>query len=262
MLIAKDEARNLRWALPCLEWCDEVVVVDNGSTDGSGALARRLGAKVVDSDISNDFSSLRNVGVNSLDRVDWVLHLDCDMRVTSELRTEISTWMARPDLGMVDAFAYPVENYFLNRRIRFGDWGKPSPRPWLVRIGHAWMKRSLHERVDVDSARIEVLGAPVLHITDSAVRVRLEKSLRYSTMRAAELQENATSTSLLSGLVRASYAAGRSYFLRLGFLDGRPGGIIALQTFHAVWCVYAMAGDDSDFERTRESLEQKLHLRC
>ena len=121
--ICRNEQRDLTGFLEhLLPWVDEIVLVDDGSTDDTLIIARSAGQKV--SLISSPrlpgeyFSHQRNKGIKAA-RSDWLLHMDIDERVTPELRREIEEGIRRTD---VDGFRFHRHNFFLHRQIRGGGW--------------------------------------------------------------------------------------------------------------------------------------------
>ena len=99
VVLTKDEAANIGRCLESVSWCDDVLVVDSGSTDGTQELAAKAGARVVQRAWDN-FANQRNYALDhGALRHRWILHLDADEVVTPELREEI-TAIARSDAGL------------------------------------------------------------------------------------------------------------------------------------------------------------------
>ena len=84
LLITFNEAKNLARCLSALSWCDDIVIVDSGSTDNTVEIARDRNVRVLQRQFDN-FSGQRNFGIlEGKLRYDWVLHLDADEVVTQE----------------------------------------------------------------------------------------------------------------------------------------------------------------------------------
>ncbi len=109
IIIAKNEAKRLERCLQSLSWADECIVVDNGSTDETAAIAEKLGATVINA-CNNDFSSLRNDGANTARGV-WLLYVDADELVPPTLHEEITNKIT--DAHAASAYFIPRQNYYL-----------------------------------------------------------------------------------------------------------------------------------------------------
>ena len=109
VVIAKNAEAIIEDCLSSLKFCDEIIVVDNGSTDRTIEIARRNEAKIV-SEKSDDFSGIRNTGLDKAS-ADWVLYVDSDERVTDDLAKEILAKLKSP--GEYAAFRLKRKNYYL-----------------------------------------------------------------------------------------------------------------------------------------------------
>lgn len=112
-LIVRDEQTRLADALATVAFCDEVLVIDGGSCDGTVALARAAGARVIENPWPG-FSRQRNVAIDHA-AADWILEVDADERLTPELQREVEAFLAAP--GPLDMAALPLRDRFLGRRL-------------------------------------------------------------------------------------------------------------------------------------------------
>ncbi len=119
-LIVRDEERRLPATLRSLEFADEVIVVDSGSTDRTRELARAAGAIVVESPWAG-FGAQRNVAIDHASG-DWILEVDADERVSDELRNDILRWLEGPPPDDVHLCMLPLRDHFL------GAWLGPSAK--------------------------------------------------------------------------------------------------------------------------------------
>lgn len=218
VLITRNAAGALADCLASVAFCDDIVVVDSGSDDGTQALARGHGARVVDSEWRG-FGPQKQFAVGEA-RHDWVLCIDADERVSDDLRESIAAVLAGG--GAFHAYRFPRRNRFLGRYLRHGE-GYPD---WSLRLfhrGHArWSDDAVHEKVLCAGAVGELRG-DLLHDSAESLESYLAKQNRYTSLAAAEaLARGKRATAarlLLSPLLRFV----KFYFLRLGFLDGVPG---------------------------------------
>ena len=113
-VIAQNEAERLPDALASVAFCDEIVVVDGGSTDATVEIAERAGARVIHNPWPG-FGAQRNRALDeSTSR--WVIELDADERVSPALRAEIEEFLAAPTPGL-DIVAIPIRHRFLGREL-------------------------------------------------------------------------------------------------------------------------------------------------
>lgn len=233
--VAKDEERNIAACLESVAWAHERIVVDTGSIDRTGEIARAMTERVLT-------LPWRGYGGTKNDALihahgEWVLWLDADERVTPELAAEIRQVLAGP-VTDVSAYAMPRRAWFLGRWMMHGGW-YPSPVTRLFRRGTArFTERSVHEELVVDG-RTEMLRGDLLHYTDPDLHHYFTKFNRYTTLAAEDLDAAGRRWSLTGQLLRPAYQFARMYFFRRGFLDGVQGLILAVVSSAYVFVKYA-----------------------
>jgi len=234
ILITRNEQHNLADCLAGLSWCDEVIVVDSGSTDGTVELARSLGARV---QVRTDWQGYGPQKNRALDlaRFDWVLSVDADERVGAELAAEIRQAIARPDAP--DAFSIPRLSSYCGQFMRHGGW-YPDRVVRLFRRGTARFSDDIvHESVQT-SGPVGQLRHDLLHISYRSLDDVLDKMNRYSSAGAAKLAARGRRGGLALALWRSNWAFLRTYVLRGGFLDGRLGFVLACSIAQETWYRY------------------------
>ncbi len=230
-----NEEDKIAAAIESVQWADEVLVIDTGCTDGTIDIARRLGCRIEALPFEG-FGKLRNDAV-ALCKHDWVLSIDADERCTPELRDEIRDLFA----GEADCDAYfiPRRNYFMGREIRHCGWYPDYCQPKLFRKqGLTYREDMVHEGFDVHG-RIGYLTSDVLHFSFRDLDQVIAKMNRYSTLGMQKMQRQGKRASLGMALARGCWAFVRIYLIKLGFLDGWPGFVIALGNFEGTFYRYA-----------------------
>ncbi|MBL8417594.1 MAG: glycosyltransferase family 2 protein [Dechloromonas sp.] len=227
-IITLNAASQLAACLQSVRFADEVVVVDSGSTDGTPALAERLGARVIQHDWLG-FGPQKQFAVDAAHH-DWVLCLDADERVSPELQAAIEIALKSPSTA---AFRFPRCNRFLGRYLRHGE-GYPD---WSLRLFDRrqarWSDDAVHEKVETNG-RVADLTGDLLHDSAESLAAYLTKQNRYTTL-AAEMalaagKRASVGRIAFSPLVRFI----KFYFIRQGFRDGLPGLIhIAIGCFNS-----------------------------
>lgn len=234
-MIAGNEAQRIRRALDSVAgWVAEIIVVtDDKVTDGTGKIAESCGAKVFCRPWEGH-ASHRNFASEKASQP-WLLAIDADEVVSPELREEIiSTFSRLATKPMPAAFSFPRLSFFCGRWIRHGDWyPNRKVRLWQRSRAH-WVGGSLHERLVVEGA-IGKLRGDLLHYSMENLDHHTRKSIAVSNLFLSRELECWRRTNLFELWFRPAWRFGRSYFLRLGFLDGWQGyaiaRMIAFETF-------------------------------
>lgn len=243
VILARNEESNIRRCVQAVQWADDVVVVDDGSTDRTAELATACGARVVQQKFVS-FADQRNRAMESAGlKHEWVLHLDADEVVTPELHTELRSTLSVVSPDTV-AFRMCRRTILLDKWLRYSD-GFPIWIMRLVRRGRVAFEDCGHGEVAVPHVEgtMGTIRQPFLHYAFSkGLTDWIERHNRYSTQEAAlELQQ--FSGLKWKNLFRTDKAVRRStlrslsrrlpfrpllrflyqYVLQLGFLDGRAG---------------------------------------
>lgn len=232
IIIAKNEAINIRACLKSVIWADEIIVVDSGSTDNTVAICKEFTEQVYVHDWPG-FGPQKNRAL-SYAKNEWVFSIDADERVTPELKTQLIAAMQTKN---IDGFYVPRLSQFCGTFIRHSGW-YPD---YILRL----FKKSLgrfsddvvHERVIVEGSA-ERLTSPLLHYTyQTAVDVQ-RKTEQYAEAGALNMFGARKTATLLDAPVRAGWAFIRTYCLRLGFLDGIAGWQIARMNAKTTYLKY------------------------
>jgi glycosyltransferase involved in cell wall biosynthesis len=234
VIITRDEAANLPACLESLAWCDEIVVLDSGSTDATPELARAAGARVHISPDWPGFGPQKNRAL-ALAGCDWVLSIDADERVSPELAREIREAVRAP--GAPAAFAMPRLSSYCGQFMRHGDW-YPDDVLRLFRRGSARFSDDLvHERLLVDGPRAR-LRARLLHHSFRDMHQVLAKLDAYSSAGARAMHARGRRSGVLGALGHGAWTFLRGYVFKRGFLDGRLGLVLALSNAHGAYYRY------------------------
>jgi len=219
VLITRDEEHNLPAALESVRFCDEIVVVDAGSTDRTRAIAETAGARVIVSAPWPGFVAQRNLALEAA-RHDWVLAIDADERVTPALREEIEAMRAS---GFRHA-GYRVSRvaFYLGRWIRATDWYPDRQMRLFDRTRGRWEGSLVHESVRVRGG-VGRLHAELEHHPYTDVSAHLRKIDVYTSLWARQCFTAGQTTSSLEMALNPAWAFARNFVLRRGFLLGRAG---------------------------------------
>jgi hypothetical protein len=220
-LIVQNEQRRLPAALASVAFCDEIVVVDGGSTDRTLEIARAAGARVIENRWPG-FAAQRNVALDVADG-DWVLELDADERVSTQLRVSIEALLAAPPEGVGMAML-PLRHRFLGGLL--GPSAKyPTLRSRLFRRGRYRHdeSRAVHEGIE-PLERPVVLDGDLEHELADTTHEALLDTWRYAQLEATHCQPPSTPRGYLFGiLLRPLAKVFYRVFVDAGWRDGWRG---------------------------------------
>jgi len=241
LLICKNEADRIE---PCLAsiagWVDEIIVFDSGSSDGTVEIARRYTDKVWVTDWPG-YGPQRNRALAQC-ACDWVLTIDADERMTPALRDEADRALDVPgqDWTMLKV---PWATLLFGRVLRHGRYTAPQGKLFR-RQGARFRDTQVHEALVMEQPKIGVLKATMLHDSWRGYRHVQEKHLDYGCLLAEQKFAKGERASLPYAALRFVTDFLHQYVLRLGFLDGSRGFLMALvlgqYAFHKYAALWAL----------------------
>lgn len=232
VVIVKNEEKNIVDCLDGLSFCQEIIIVDDYSTDKTIEILERQSLenskiKIFKRRLDNDFSAQRIFGVEKT-TYDWVIFVDADERISEELASEIKENLSLPDFG---GFLIPRIDFMWGKELKHGETGNIK----LLRLfdkNKGSLKGKVHEVWETKN-RVGVLVNPIKHYPHPTISEFLKEINFYTTLRAEELHKKRVKSNFLTILL---YTKGKffvNYFLKRGFLDGTPGLVHALlMSFH------------------------------
>jgi glycosyltransferase involved in cell wall biosynthesis len=233
-IITLNEEANLARTLTSVQFADEIVIVDSGSTDRTLEIAQSFDAKIISS-AWKGFAVQKNTAIEACSGT-WILSLDADEELTPELQTEIRALLrGNPS---ADAYLLRRRNLFLNRWIRYGGY-YPDPKLRLFRRHAAnfapsarFTDRPVHETIAFEG-RLETLHSDLVHHAYPTIESYIEHMDRYSTLGAQIIVSKGKTSRSIPGFFYNVFVVPAStffynYIFRLGFLDGREGFLIHL----------------------------------
>ena len=214
VIISKNEEKFIANAVKSALFADEVLVLDSGSTDDTCCIARDLGAKVLHQDWLG-FGMQKNKAVE-LAKNDWVFVLDSDERITPELQIEILNTLKNP---AVDGYHVARLNNFFGKYIKYcGLYPDYSIRLFNKQKGR-FNEVTVHESVQMQG-KVDKLKNHMLHLAFDSVEEFSNKQKKYAKLSQKK-------PNLIKAFVSPIWTFVRIYILRLGFLEGWRGLVIA-----------------------------------
>jgi len=240
-IMTYNEADKIEDAIRSVLWADEVIVADSNSTVGTIDIAEKLGATVVQIAFKT-FGQIRNDAIAACAH-EWIFSLDADERCTPEAEQELRITVEN---AQADAYYVPRRNWFMGRWIKHCGWYPDYRQPQLFKKGSLTFDSAseVHETHTIHG-KIGYLKQDIWQIPFMNIEQVVHKMQRYSTLGAKKLQREKKSLSMSRALLRGIWAFIRIYFLKLGFLDGWAGFVLALSNFEGTFYRYAKATENS-----------------
>lgn len=223
VVLTKNEERNIKACLDSLSFCDEVIVIDDESSDQTLDIAKRHGANVFTRLINGDFSAQRNYALEKA-KGEWVLFVDADERVSKTLKKEIKK--AVSSLFGFSGYYIVRRDILWGRELRHGEVGNAKFIRLAKRNAGVWIGK-IHERWNVHG-KISSLNGLLRHFPHQSITEFLNDINYYTNIRAKELSIQGIQIYWASIIF---YPLGKffiNYVFRLGFLDGISGFIVAM----------------------------------
>lgn len=246
IVLTHNDEDVLERCIKSIQWCDEVIIIDDESTDGTIGIAKKYGAKVFVRKLNDDFAAQRNFGLAKA-KGEWVLFVDSDEVVTEDLFHEIQEVISKSKIKNKkskiqskdkkwenDCVGYSVRrnDFFLGCWLKHGETGRVKLLRLARKDAGTWAQ-PVHEVWEVNGA-VGELATPLLHYPHQNVAQFLEEINRYSTMYARYLHSRGVKEPMWQIIGKPLAKFFVNYIWRLGFLDGTTGMVVALMmSFHS-----------------------------
>ena len=234
VIITLNEERNIERAIRSCSWVDEIILLDSGSRDRTVEIAKGLGAKTV----VEPFRGFRaqKERANELSSHDWILSLDADEALSSELSQELQSILAQGE-PVWDGLEIPRLSFYLGKWIKHGGWYPDYQNRFFHRKRARWVGGHVHEKVELkNSVRARF---PIHHWVFRDISHQVQTNDFYSTKGALELFERKVPMSLFRMITKPPFKFIETYLAKLGFLDGWPGFIISTSAAYSMFLKYA-----------------------
>lgn len=234
LLLTHNESKNLEkywdW-LPKCKAIKEIIVVDDNSSDDTLEKCQKLGSKnrtvqIFNRELKNDFASQRNFGISKAN-YNWILWLDADEKPSKKLIHFLNHF----DGHQYKNYSFKRQDIFLKHKLKYGETAYLS----FIRLFHkkyGQFTGQIHENWETDK-NIKNTKFLIFHYSHPTIKSFIQKINIYSDIRSQELFNIDKTTNMFEIIFFPIGKFIQNYFLRLGFLDGTPGIIMALcMSFH------------------------------
>ncbi len=232
IILTKNEEKNIKRAIESVKSiASEVLVIDSGSTDNTTTIASSLGAKV----IFNKWVSYPSQVQFGIDKASqkYVLVIDADEELSKELQESIKSFIEKDlDIGILIR-----RTFYMGKFLRH-IWSKEK-RIRIFKKGVCKYEGELHERVICKNLKKTILKGYLNHYSFESLKDQFEKTLFYSQKNAEIYYQKGKKFSIFNLIFNPIFMFIKMYFLKLGFLEGTRGIIIAFSGAFYVFMKYA-----------------------
>lgn len=258
-VITYNEAANIARCLDSVPFAAEKLVVDCGSTDDTVAIARSHGARVVDQEWLG-FGAQRNFASTQASH-DWILVLDADEFLSRSLVDELRKRLPELLRSQAAGAVLRRSTWYMGAAMR---WYRPMVGERVERIYHRqrahWTNARVHEALRLEGA-VATFKAPFNHLHNPSLLHKELKVLVYSELKARDWRQQGRSTRMWQTPLVFLSAFFKDYLLRLAFLDGWRGFIVAhVAASYAVYKrirYYEMCRNPASVEAARDLLRRR-----
>lgn len=263
VILTKNEEENIVQCLKTVQFADEIIIIDDYSTDKTVEIAEKLGAKVYQRKL-DDFASQRNYGLSKATD-EWVLFVDADERVTEELKSEILALLkAQPACRRgrgsrlkenIIGYKIPRKNKIFGKFLQYTDW-YPDYQLHLFKRDKGKYKRKVHEQVAVEG-RVGKLSHPLRHLNYNSIDQFLQKNyFQYADLEAKQLIEGGYKFDWVDLFKQPVGEFLRRFFSCYGYKDGLHGLVASILVSLATFVVYAKVWEKEEFRERELSIEE------
>ena len=234
IVLTKNEEKNIVDCLESVLFCDEIIIIDDMSSDRTLDILDRYSQdhekiKIFKRELNGDFSAQRKFGVEKT-TYDWALFVDADERITVDLANEITE--AVTPSTKEGGFLIKRVDYMWEKALTHGDTGNI----YLLRLFNKTkgsLKGKVHETWQTDHDVKRLLN-PILHYPHPTISEFLREINFYTDLRAGELYEKGVKSGFIRIILHTKGKFFQNYFFKMGFLDGTAGLVHALlMSFHS-----------------------------
>jgi glycosyltransferase involved in cell wall biosynthesis len=224
VVITKNEVGNIIGCLQSLHWCDEVLVVDSFSSDGTVEIAKENHATVIQNKFEN-YAAQRNFAIAQAS-YDWIFMIDADERATDNLKDEIILTIKNKETPAFDAYWIRRQEFMFGKFLEHGGWNNYQ-RIFLFNRKLITIERDVHEEITT-SGKAGKLINKVLHFSHLQLDDFIYKMNTYTSIEALSAYKRDQKPSyfnlLIIPIVRFLY----KYFIQQGYKDGIHGFVVSI----------------------------------
>ena len=230
IILVKDQLSQLSTALNSVRFCDEILVIDDYSTQDITPVTKPYGAKVYHRHLDQDYAAQRNFALSKATK-DWVLFVDADEIVTPSLQQEILN--VTTTNTNIEGFYLYRQDVFLDKVLQYGETSQVTLLRLARKNSGRWA-RPVHEIWNI-SGPTEKLHHPLIHQPHATISKFITKINFYTNLEAQYRIQQQEQFSLIKLVLFPPLKFFHNYLFKLGFLDGFPGLVMAfIMSLHSL----------------------------
>ncbi|HSX40331.1 MAG TPA: glycosyltransferase family 2 protein [Candidatus Saccharimonadales bacterium] len=234
IVLVKNEETLIQKCLDNLLFCDQLIIIDDNSTDKSREIletwAKKENVQIFKRKLNDDFSAQRNFGLEKV-KGEWVLFVDADEIVSAKLADEIKTKVQYVS-EQITGFYIKRRDFLWGKELKYGETGNMQLLR-LARKGSGEWKGKVHERWEI-KGKTNMLENALYHYPHQTITQFLHEINYYTTLRSRELYEKKVKAYWFNVIIYPKAKFALNYFIKRGFLDGLEGLVLAmLMSFHS-----------------------------
>ncbi|AZA53956.1 glycosyltransferase family 2 protein [Chryseobacterium sp. G0201] len=220
--IVYNESENLdRFLSSIYQLANEIIIVDSFSTDQTKKICLQYPNVRFFEKKFDGYGSQKNHAIG-LCSAEWILFLDADEVPDDKCKEEIMNIVTNGSVSQYDVYNIKLDNIFLGCSVRYGGWGDVY-RERLFRKGAGKYSNDIVHEKFITKSEVGKLSGIINHYTYRNINHHIEKINRYSQMMAEKMVLDGKKPSIFKIIVSPLYTFIKTYFLKLGFLDGIIG---------------------------------------
>ena len=234
-----NEAENILDALQSVvDWVASIIVVDSFSTDGTYEMVRQNYPQAhLYQRIYSGPSNQKNWAI-AKSPTDWILLMDADERVTTNLKNEIES-VLNLRKNICDAYWIGFTHFFMGKQIYYSGWQNDKTIRLIQRDKCRYNNNRVHEEIETENLKVGFLKNKFDHYTFKSVSHFVQKQLRYAEWSALDHESKTGKITYYHLWLKPLFRFCKHYFIKLGILDGKPGFIISTISAYTVFLRYA-----------------------
>ena len=234
LILAKNEERNIKECIESCSFANEILIIDDGSTDKTKEIAESLGARVIHRKMNGDWGAQQTFAIQQA-KYPWIFFIDADERCTPELGEEIAEAVKKND-----KLAYWIKrkNKFRNNVATHGSL-RPDYVCRLMPAEGSYVEGEVHPAI-ITPYKNAKLNGHMFHYTYDNWEQHMNKINKYTTLAAEKYKNQGKKVSFTKDVVfRPLWGFFKEYIIDLGFLDGKIGWVFAVAHYYYTTMKYA-----------------------
>jgi glycosyltransferase involved in cell wall biosynthesis len=223
-LITHNEEKDLPRTLDAVKkLADEIIIVDNGSTDRTVEIARSFHAKVYTEDWKG-FGAQKNSVIDKC-KGKWILLIDADEEITPPLARAIQE-IVTANPPQYEVYKIRFTSFCFGKKIKYGGWSNFFRVRLFLNGAGKYDDKQVHENF-VTTGKVGAIKSTINHYTYACLEEYINKFNAYSSQSAFQYWKTGKSKSIASAYVASLFHFIEMYLLKLGFLDGYEGFLLS-----------------------------------